>query len=298
MKNKITAVVVTYNKPELLEQCLSHILTQTTQCNEIVLVDNGGKQETANVIELKQKEGAKITWIKPQGNVGGAGGFSIGIKAAIQNGADYVWIMDDDSLVETQALEHLRIASKKLHAQKVQYGFLASNVRWTDGSAAQMNIPGVIDGWNELADQGLIGLSFASFVSMFVPTSVIREVGLPLSQYFIWGDDVEFGKRISAKHPSFFVSESKVNHAMLENRGVNIFEEFDKKRIHRYFYEYRNSLCTLAEFGNKRQVFMQVAKNLTLSFNLLFKPKGLKKALIIVRGTIAGLFFHPTVETA
>src|SRR5258707_12242890 len=89
---RVVAVVVTYNRPRELAALLAALDRQTTPVERIIVVDNGGRQETAEVIRTspiaEQINGRK--------NLGAAGGFAYGMLYALAAGADFVWIMDDD----------------------------------------------------------------------------------------------------------------------------------------------------------------------------------------------------------
>lgn len=85
----------------------------------------------------------------------------------------------------------------------------------------------------------MIRLDSASFVSMYIKASVVKEVGLPIKEFFIWADDVEYSLRISEKHPCYFVYGSQVVHEMGSNKATAIWET-DMDRIDRYKCLYRN----------------------------------------------------------
>ena len=100
---KITAVVVTYNRLELLKHGIE-CLRKQRQLSKIIIVNNGSTDGTtewlkgiggmASQVSTASKE-PNIDVIN-QENVGGSGGFYTGIKAAFDDGADWIWCMDDD----------------------------------------------------------------------------------------------------------------------------------------------------------------------------------------------------------
>lgn len=107
--------------------------------------------------------------------------------------------MDDDVLPNPNALEELMKALKIVKPQKTS--FLASCVYSPKGEA--MNTPGVdlrskngYPFWYEYLDKGLVKLNAATFVSILVNSAAIEKCGLPCSDFFIWGDDTEYTKRI------------------------------------------------------------------------------------------------------
>ena len=98
----VTAIVVTYNRLPLLKQCLAALRAQTVQGFTVLLVDNASTDGTADYIKTLAMPG--LVCRNPGENLGGAGGFAYGIRAAAELGCEAVWIMDDDTLPEPDAL--------------------------------------------------------------------------------------------------------------------------------------------------------------------------------------------------
>ena len=104
----VTAIVVTYNRLPLLKQCLAALRAQTVQGFTVLLVDNASTDGTADYIKTLAMPG--LVCRNPGENLGGAGGFAYGIRAAAELGCEAVWIMDDDTLPEPDALAALLAA--------------------------------------------------------------------------------------------------------------------------------------------------------------------------------------------
>ena len=128
---KVAAIVVTYNRKELLRECLQALLAQTIPDLDILLIDNASTDGTKEYITDIVEENPSIRYMNTGSNLGGAGGFHCGLKKAYERGYDYMWIMDDDTIPYPDALEQLFVADKRL---KGRYGFLSSGVLWADGS--------------------------------------------------------------------------------------------------------------------------------------------------------------------
>ncbi|WP_461240949.1 glycosyltransferase family 2 protein [Paucilactobacillus sp. N302-9] len=293
MKN-VSAVVVTYNRIDKLKKCLVALKSQTYKVNHIIVVDNHSTDETHFFLENQENLNVKTT----TENLGGAKGFEIGIKEFYKKTNDeFVWVMDDDTIPEETCLEKLVDANSEVDAD-----LFASNVRWIDGSPAQMNLPSVADDWNKvlnatLINSGLVKIKRASFVSLLITRKIIKEVGYPIGKMFIWGDDTEYTQRISKVADCFFVSNSVVVHEMQQNVGIDIFRD-TKNRIWRYFYLFRNRLFN-GKRMSKKEFIKQIMKTLLVIFQLLFKAETtfrFKKIGIVIKGTVAGLFFNPTIE--
>ena len=134
-KNTIVAVVVTNNRISLLQECIMALQNQTLQCH-IFVVDNASTDGTGEWLYEKKKEGL-LDYVSLQENTGGAGGFSYGMKQAVANGYDYIWIMDDDTIPRPDALRQMLAGIG--HIPEESFGFASSTVLWTDGTPCEMN---------------------------------------------------------------------------------------------------------------------------------------------------------------
>ena len=103
--NKIVAVVVTYNRKELLEENIKALLDQEFDQFDILIVDNASTDGTEKVV--KKYESKKLKYMNTGANLGGAGGFNFGLRQAIEKNYDYCWLMDDDTIPTKTALKSL-----------------------------------------------------------------------------------------------------------------------------------------------------------------------------------------------
>lgn len=122
---KIAAVVVTYNRKEILLKNIESLLKQTCSSKlDILIIDNASTDGTVDYIYSYIKLN-RLIYKNTGKNLGGAGGFNYGIKEAYSMGYKYIWIMDDDTIPKIDALEKLLDADAYLNHN---YGYLASNV--------------------------------------------------------------------------------------------------------------------------------------------------------------------------
>lgn len=292
---KCVAVVVTYNKLDYLKECLNRLQKCRQFLQKIVVVNNASTDGTRDyLMELSTAE-SLIDVLNEKENLGGAAGFNAGIKKAMEFDADTIWVMDDDCQVEPSTVDELQRAASSLVADGVEWGVLASNVRWTDGGPAVMNIPKTVATWNDRAETNLIRIEHSSFVSMYINTSMVKKFGYPIKDFFIWGDDVEYSYRIASKYPSYCVMSSEVVHNMVANAKVDIMTD-SANRVPRYFYDVRNNFFISKRIGKKetlRFVYGFLKKIIRVSFHGQARAK---KVRVLLRGFLAGLMFNPTVE--
>lgn len=288
---KICSVVVTYNRIELLKLTIKKLLEQTIKIDSIIVVDNASTDDTKQYLKSMED---KIVPIYLEKNIGGAGGFNKGIRYAYEQGYDYIWVMDDDTITNETSLVNL--VNKLTFLNEKSIGFICSNVLYKDNKPCIMNIPKVSKHWNEMASYGLIEIDSTSFVSVLVSREAIESVGLPIKEFFIWGDDIEFTRRISRKFKGFMAVDSVVNHYMKENKGTDLASE-DEERINRYVYDIRNKFYIFKKQGLLS--FLDYLKYILITITkiIIKKNKGkIKKINIVLKGFLKGIFFNPTIE--
>ena len=209
----VCAVVVTYNRRELLEECLAALAAQTRPVDHVLVVDNASTDGTADLLQERYAEQVELVALPT--NEGGAGGFHEGLRLAHAAGHEWIWLMDDDTIPTPTALEELLAAPARTGLDGPP-ALLASKVVWTDGRMHPMNFQGferediarVIAG----AEQRLMPLRTSTFVSVMVHRGAIDRHGLPLKRYFLWSDDIEYTARILGHEPGYLVPASVTLH--------------------------------------------------------------------------------------
>lgn len=291
MSKKVVAVVVTYNRKKLLKECISSLLNQTYKNLEILIVDNASTDGTKAMVEKYSDQ--QLFYVNTGKNLGGAGGFQFGIKESAKLQPDYLWLMDDDSIPTSNALEKLIKESNKIG----KFGFLISKVLWKDNSMCNMNIPKVtLNRKLQNFDGDPKKIIMGTFVSFLVPMSVVKEVGLPIKEFFIWADDIEYSRRISRKYPAYFVPESIVIHKCQSNNGSNIVND-SPARFNRYEYAYRNEVCIYRREGVAGWVHLGLKTALHLiKVIALSKDYKKRRIQIILSATKKGFSFKPQIE--
>lgn len=290
---KVIAVVVTYNRKELLKEAIEALLNQDYNNCEILVVDNASTDSTREYIDELLKD-TRVHYENTGANLGGAGGFNYGMKRACQMGCDFVWVMDDDCIVHKDSLTELLNADKQLDGN---YGFLSSKVLWKDGSICKMNIPKkTFSTWLKEFNKPVQEIAMASFVSLFVKTDIIKEMGLPIKEFFIWTDDWEFTRRISRKYKCYFISNSIVTHKSKNNEGADI-STVEGDRVERFKYLYRNDVVLYRGEGLKGWILLYIRLILHKLRILKSDKKDKKERIKIINNAIKeGKKYKPEIE--
>jgi len=233
----VWAIVVTHNRREMLGLCLAALARQSRAPDRVLVVDNASSDGTAAMVE-RDHPGVELLALSE--NEGGAGGFHEGMRRAHAGGAEWMWLMDDDTIARPEALAELLAALVQLGGSDPPT-LLASKVVWRDGRVHPMNFPHperarmerIVDG----AERGLMPLRVASFVSLLVHRGVVDRHGLPLKHFFIWSDDVEYTSRVVLSgERAYLVPTSVALH------DTATFYTWHSASPERFYYHVRNTL--------------------------------------------------------
>ena len=298
MDNKTVAtMVVTYNRKEMLKECIEALLKQTYKKQQIYIIDNASTDGTKDYIK-KYIDSKKVFYYNTGKNSGGAGGFNYGVREALKNKVDYAWLMDDDSIAEDK--NALKSLVDKAAFLEDDFSFLSSIVKWTDGKICQLNKQTLDGAWDVNFDKinhGLIPVKTASFVSFFANMQVVKKVGLPIKDFFIYFDDNEYSLRLNKIKPSYIDVDSIMIHKSPTNQSSSV-TYCDENKINRLYMQYRNEGYILRKhipmrdhFNFRYNYILNVLSVLRFS-----KNHKAKRIWYYTKGKIAGRFFNPKIE--
>lgn len=288
----VCAVVVTYNRKDLLRECLQALVAQSQPLNLIWIFNNASTDGTLEMLE-QEFSTARYPQIRVttlERNSGGAGGFHEGVKQAAAAGYSWIWLMDDDTIPQPDALDQLFAARERFPAGH-QPDLLASKVVWLDGTLHSMNISWVNQRDPEATFRAAvaqtIAIRSATFVSLLLHRRFVAQYGLPIADYFIWGDDVEYSGRILRKHLGVAVPASVVVHKTPKKHG-------SADASPRFYYHVRNGIWMMRHseaFSFREKSKMWVGFVGTIFIYL--KRAGSQGIGPVLRGLRDGLFRAP-----
>lgn len=286
----ICAVIVTFNRKELLQESVEAVINQTVKVKDILIIDNNSTDGTIDVLNNLKGKYNNLSYISLDKNIGGAGGFNIGINEAVKRNSDYIWIMDDDTIPNEDALEKL------MHSKvwNENWSFLCSKVLWTDKSICKMNIPNYVK-YEYQKDNLINRVNTATFVSLLIKSNSVKEIGLPIKEFFIWGDDFEYTSRLSELiGPGYCIENSIVIHKMKENKSVNIISD-NRERIPRYYYEFRNKYFILRKQKKIIEYYKYFIKT-NLKVIIIKNSNKIEKIKVLFKALNDGIKFNPKIE--
>jgi len=225
--------VVTYNRQQLLSECLDSLLQQTRALDGLYIIDNGSTDGTCDYLRDRgfashADRRREEHYVRMSENAGGAGGFAEGMVQAVAAGFDWLWMMDDDVVAAPDALDVLvrkKDALKAVHDGPFILNSLVLARDQPDGDALAFPLREVSANgsprrgafhWrlSEVQDQVHDGLYrwICPFNGTFVPAQAVNEVGPPRREFFIYGDETDFQFRAAKVFRLYTAVDSKVLH--------------------------------------------------------------------------------------
>ncbi|NUU67352.1 glycosyltransferase family 2 protein [Enterobacteriaceae bacterium BIT-l23] len=289
----ICAVIVTYNRKELLLRCIKSILSQNgSKVDKILIIDNASTDGVRDylidnkILSTSDEffhDNIAVEYVRLESNIGGAGGFNKGLSIAFKQGFDFYWVMDDDGYPADTCLQHLLKYTE-------QFDFLSPLVlNEKNHEKLSFGINGVIslETIHKLYfDVDVIANKANPFNGVLFSRKMLDLIGLPKSDMFIWGDENEYQQRAlkagvnigTVKDAFHFHPENRVNSKLIFNRiKVNLPED----SLRRYCY-FRNYTYIIKKYSTKASLMRWFAKYIlffviTFDFNglsLFFKAAG------------------------
>ncbi len=244
---KYAIVIVTYNREQMLLECVNNAFNQTIRPDSIIIINNASTDGTKDYLKYLQKQSNLYHIVDLPQNIGGAGGFAKGIEYALQKNIDCILLIDDDAMIALDYMERIL----QLRHQYPQYKAFAGTVI-TDGNietSHRRNMTRVGLMSKNCKEQSYVQPWFlcdiASFCGMVVDSGMVRQIGLPHAEYFIWYDDTEYSLRIHQYSQFFVVTKAKLIH-----KTIGEPKTYPRRYNWKEYYAVRNRLLMVREHGN------------------------------------------------
>ena len=256
MTATVCAVVVTHRRTDDLAKSLDALTTQTRMIDHLIVVDNGSDER---VRDLVAGQPVATTYIGSLRNLGGAGGFALGILQALAHGADWVWLADDDGRPrDGEVLATLLACAHKYGLAEVSPMVcdlddpetLAFPLR--RGLVWRRRVQELRDGDRDL----LFGIA-SLFNGALFRADTFTAIGVPDLRLFVRGDEVEVHRRLVRSGLPFGTC---LETAYLHPCGSDEFKPILGGRMHtqypedpvKRFFTYRNRGYLLSQPGMRR----------------------------------------------
>lgn len=254
----VAVVVVTYDRADLLTGMLDGLAALDRAPDAVVVVDNHSTDHTPDVLAAELERGRlPLQVVRTEENLGGAGGFHLGLRTAYAQGWDRFWLMDDDVVPAPDCLSVLMavdedcLTSVREDTQGRLCEKAATRFDLTHPWVVKPKTGMVEDHGTREAMPALVEVENVAFEGFMVRRGVVAEVGLPDPSYFIFYDDVDFairarrtGRRIWAVRDAVLV------------RQLDFDQQHDLAGW-KGFYMYRNLFVVHLRYGENLAVRMK-----------------------------------------
>lgn len=220
---KIAIAIVTYNRSSYLAELLESAAAMTTPAWRIVVIDNASTDDTQDVLARCAglfDDGVLVNR-RLETNTGGSGGFSEGTRTALELGADWVWLMDDDVEILPDALERFAPWMQRfgvIHGRR--YDFDGSPFYWQAKFNEFLGVP-LPYSVKDFDRGGYAVTNSGTFEGMLIRADVVRTIGLPDPRFFISWDDAAYAW-VAAQHTTVVYVDEFVLQRKREQQQVNL----------------------------------------------------------------------------
>lgn len=295
----VVAVVVTRHRRDLLAKSLEVVAAQTRPPDHLIVIDNGPDDPAAGTVADCP---LPSTYLPSQRNLGGAGGFALGMLHALALGADWVWCADDDGRPADVAVLETLLAEAHTRSLAIVSPVVVNindpatlafpmrrGLRWKrrrdelggdDGS--QDFLPGIASFFN--------GALFSA--------AALDVVGVPDYRLFVRGDEVEIHRRVVRSGLPFGTS---LRAAYAHPDGCGEFKPMLGGRLHaqdpsdeiKRYFTYRNRGYLMSQPGMRRIGMLEVFRFALYFIGTKRDPRGFARWLRLVRQGRAERFYRP-----
>ena len=257
----VVAVVVTRHRRELLADSLKMIAAQTRPPDHLIVVDNGPDEPVGDIVDSCP---VPTTYLPSRRNLGGAGGFALGMLHALALGAEWVWCADDDGRPADESVLETLLGEATARGL-AEISPVVTNIETPEKLAFPLR-RGL--SWKRSADE--LGVDFlpgiaSLFNGALFRASTLDVVGVPDYRLFFRGDEVEIHRRLVRSGLPFGTS---LKAAYLHPDGSDEFKPMLGGRLHaqdpenevKRYYTYRNRGYLLSQPGLRKIGLLEVIR--------------------------------------
>ncbi|MCV7226113.1 galactofuranosyltransferase GlfT1 [Mycolicibacterium komossense] len=258
MTECVVAVVVTHRRPDSLAKSLDVLTTQSRIPDHLIVVDNDLDD---GVRELVAGQPVPTTYLGSHRNLGGAGGFALGMLHALALGADWIWLADDDGRPQGPTVLATLLACAHQHAL-AEVSPMVCDLDDPERLAFPLR-RGLV--WRRRAselrtegpDQDLLPGITSLFNGALFRADTVEAVGVPDLRLFVRGDEVELHRRLVRSGLPFGTCLDAV---YLHPQGGDEFKPILGGRMHtqypddetKRYFTYRNRGYLLSQPGLRK----------------------------------------------
>ncbi|MBA4312068.1 MAG: glycosyltransferase family 2 protein [Chlorobiaceae bacterium] len=240
-------IVLTWNGKSDTIECLQSLQKLSYPNYKIIVVDNASIDGTADEV---MRLYPSVELVRNSSNLRFAGGNNIGINIALKKKADYVLLLNNDTIVDVNFLshlieaaesdEHVGMAGPKIyyHSDQKRIWYAGGKIDWWTGSVSHLGV-------REIDKGQFIKLKYTDYVTgcaLLVKREVVEKIGLLDESYFIYGEDADWSLRTAgAGYKLLFVPQAILWHKVSVSTGGHFswFKNWNKLKSQlRFLFRY------------------------------------------------------------
>ena len=260
LPESVFILVLNWNGLEDTLECLTSLHDVEYINCRIVAIDNGSRDGS---VEKIRKYFPAVEIIENEQNMGYAGGNNVGIQYALDNGAEYIFILNNDTIVDKGIVTEL-VAASKIHKDcgifgaKIYY-YAEPEMIWYGGTEWDADrLTFVHDA--HFATENITKTAYACGCAFFIPSKIVRQIGMMDPLFFLTYEEVDWCYRARKSGiESYLVPTAKVWHKISASFGGN------NSPLMQYFYT-RNTLLWAERylaFDDYVKILWKILKNIT-----------------------------------
>jgi rhamnopyranosyl-N-acetylglucosaminyl-diphospho-decaprenol beta-1,3/1,4-galactofuranosyltransferase len=291
MNKTIAAVVVTYNRKTLLTECLDALLRQTRPVDKIILIDNDSTDGTKSLLSEKgYLKDPIIEYVRLPENTGGAGGFHEGVKLGYEGKYDWLWLMDDDAEPKPDSLQQLMLFLQMRNNDDIvmvtpKNVGISGQIQKSHRGFFDINKLEIVPLRDEDYGKHCCEIGFSSFVGPLFSRKVVKKIGFPDKDLFIWCDDLEYSIRAKKYGKMYVVNDSIILHKDNSEHQSRKYLPIDQ--YWKMYYGRRNRIYLLRKhFGtNNLRIFLYEMLN-PIRHVLFKEPQKIKRIQLLIKAYV------------
>ena len=242
---KIFAAVPTYNRPDCLLKNINCLIKQDHVIEKIIIVDNASDSETRKVLQkFGHLSNPRIHYVRLDKNIGSSGGFRVAMEVAVNQGAEWIWGMDDDAFPREDALSKLI----DIHVSEGYHCLWSNPDEDTDFEGPVKYVKHLM------------------FVGYLVSREIVDKIGFPDQNFYMYHDDTEYSQRI-INHGFAIV---KVRDSVIDHKG------YDKRGVP--LTTYNLLICRFTVLNSEPYRIYYIFRN-----TFFIKRKGIERSAYLIR---------------
>jgi GT2 family glycosyltransferase len=215
-------------------------------------VNNASTDGTEEMLKKEYLNNPIFDYMRLNENLGGAGGFHYGIKRAYEKGFDWIWVMDDDAIPYNESVEGIKKEIKK-----------DKRIRCFSSR--------VVDRKNAKEKSKVEKIKDIRFVGFGFNREIVKKIGLPREDFFIYFDDQEYADRIRKYFSIYELYNSLIFHQDWQERKlikVLGFYNLPEIDLWRFYYRGRNQILRYSYFDYRKylKIFWLIKDTILYSF--------------------------------